>query len=116
MANGYEHTAEVIYGDTDSVMVKFGVDTVAEAMKLGEEAAKHVSDKFVKPIKLEFLQCSESATGLILIFKLREIEFKTRRVQFAEFALPSNAEDNNALLRRHMAHSHTAASTRVRPE
>ena len=54
MANGYEHTAEVIYGDTDSVMVKFGVDTVAEAMKLGEEAAKHVSDKFVKPIKLEF--------------------------------------------------------------
>ena len=52
--NGYEHTAEVIYGDTDSVMVKFGVDTVAEAMKLGEEAANYVITKFVKPIKLEF--------------------------------------------------------------
>merc|ERR1712223_1042568 len=52
--NGYEHTAEVIYGDTDSVMVKFGVDTVAEAMKLGEEAANYVTTKFVKPIKLEF--------------------------------------------------------------
>ena len=44
----------MIYGDTDSVMVKFGVDTVAEAMELGREAADFVSDKFVKPIKLEF--------------------------------------------------------------
>lgn len=54
IANGYEHDAKVIYGDTDSVMVRFGVGTVAEAMKLGEEAASKVSDKFVKPIKLEF--------------------------------------------------------------
>lgn len=35
-------------------MVKFGVDTVAEAMELGREAADFVSSKFVKPIKLEF--------------------------------------------------------------
>merc|ERR1719154_223492 len=54
IANGYEHDAKVIYGDTDSVMVRFGVSTVAEAMKLGEEAASKVSEKFVKPIKLEF--------------------------------------------------------------
>ena len=52
--NGYEFSAEVIYGDTDSVMVKFGVSTVAEAMKLGQEAAEFVSEKFIKPIKLEF--------------------------------------------------------------
>lgn len=52
--NGYEHNAKVIYGDTDSVMVRFGVDTVAEAMKLGQEAAVAVSDSFIKPIKLEF--------------------------------------------------------------
>lgn len=45
---------QVIYGDTDSVMVQFGVDTVAEAMELGQEAANSVSDKFVKPIRLEF--------------------------------------------------------------
>jgi hypothetical protein len=32
----------VIYGDTDSVMVRFGVGTVAEAMKLGQEAADKV--------------------------------------------------------------------------
>lgn len=45
---------QVIYGDTDSVMCKFGVGTVAEAMKLGQEAADLISEKFIKPIKLEF--------------------------------------------------------------
>jgi DNA polymerase delta subunit 1 len=54
IANGYSHDAQVIYGDTDSVMVKFGVKTLEEAMKLGEEAADYVSSKFIKPIKLEF--------------------------------------------------------------
>lgn len=54
IANGYSHDAQVIYGDTDSVMVKFGTTDLAEAMKLGEEAANYVSSKFVKPIKLEF--------------------------------------------------------------
>lgn len=54
IANGYSHDAQVIYGDTDSVMVKFGTTELAEAMKLGEEAANYVSSKFIKPIKLEF--------------------------------------------------------------
>ena len=54
IANGYTHDAEVIYGDTDSVMVKFGTSELAEAMKLGEEAADYVSSNFIKPIKLEF--------------------------------------------------------------
>ncbi|ORX72765.1 delta DNA polymerase [Linderina pennispora] len=52
--NGYAHNAEVIYGDTDSVMVKFGVKTLDEAMDLGKEAAEFVTTKFVNPIKLEF--------------------------------------------------------------
>lgn len=52
--NGYENDATVIYGDTDSVMVKFGVKSIEEAMKLGKEAADYVSAKFIKPIKLEF--------------------------------------------------------------
>lgn len=52
--NGYEHDSNVIYGDTDSVMVKFGTTDIAEAMKLGKEAAEYVSTKFIKPIKLEF--------------------------------------------------------------
>lgn len=53
-ANGYKNDATVIYGDTDSVMVKFGVETVEEAMALGEEAAEFISKTFIKPIKLEF--------------------------------------------------------------
>lgn len=40
-------------------MVKFGVETVAEAMKLGQEAAGKVTEKFIKPIKLEFEKVSK---------------------------------------------------------
>ena len=56
-ANGYEHDAEVVYGDTDSVMIKFGNKDLKKSMELGEEAAEFVSDTFVKPIKLEFEKC-----------------------------------------------------------
>merc|ERR1719428_2606591 len=35
-------------------MVKFGTESIQEAMKLGEEAADMVSETFLKPIKLEF--------------------------------------------------------------
>ena len=52
--NGYSANADVIYGDTDSVMIKFNVTDLEEAMKLGEEAATYVSSTFIKPIKLEF--------------------------------------------------------------
>jgi DNA polymerase elongation subunit (family B) len=52
--NGYDHDAKVIYGDTDSVMVKFGCPDLATAMRMGAEAADLVSGKFIKPIKLEF--------------------------------------------------------------
>lgn len=52
--NGYPGNADVVYGDTDSVMVRFGVQTVAEAMPLAMEAANRVSNIFPNPIKLEF--------------------------------------------------------------
>lgn len=52
--NGYPYDAQVIYGDTDSVMVKFGYQDLETCMKIGEEAAAYVSTKFVNPIKLEF--------------------------------------------------------------
>ncbi len=54
IANGYTHNADVIYGDTDSVMVNFGVTDIRDAMALGREAAKHVTAYFTQPIKLEF--------------------------------------------------------------
>lgn len=52
--NGYKSAAAVVYGDTDSVMVRFGVDSIEEAMRLGQEAANRISSEFVRPIKLEF--------------------------------------------------------------
>ncbi|KAF9054588.1 DNA polymerase family B-domain-containing protein [Panaeolus papilionaceus] len=54
IANGKSHDAEIIYGDTDSVMVRFGPNDLATVMALGNEAAELVTQKFIKPIKLEF--------------------------------------------------------------
>ena len=54
IANGYEHNALVVYGDTDSVMVKFGPTDIGEAMRLGREAAEYVTSHFINPINLEF--------------------------------------------------------------
>ena len=54
IANGYSHDADVIYGDTDSVMVKFGLSDLAETMDLARDAARFISEAFIKPIKLEF--------------------------------------------------------------
>jgi DNA polymerase delta subunit 1 len=70
VANGYKHDAIVVYGDTDSVMIKFGVGKeeapeelddkgrerwmIEESMRLAVEAADVVNRQFIKPIKLEF--------------------------------------------------------------
>lgn len=35
MANGHSHDAQVIYGDTDSVMVKFGPNDLEKVMAMG---------------------------------------------------------------------------------
>lgn len=51
---GYKHNSEVVYGDTDSVMIKFGVTNLEDAMILGKEASELISDQFKKPIKIEF--------------------------------------------------------------
>ncbi|THH28571.1 hypothetical protein EUX98_g5609 [Antrodiella citrinella] len=54
VANGHSHDAQVIYGDTDSVMVKFGPNDLETVMTMGSQAADFVTAKFIKPIKLEF--------------------------------------------------------------
>lgn len=66
------YKCQVIYGDTDSVMVKFGVGTVAEAMELGNEAAAYVSAKFIKPIKLEFEKVSSNKMLSIIYMSVPE--------------------------------------------
>lgn len=55
--NGYKADAEVIYGDTDSVMINFGIDSLEECMRLGKEASVEITKMFVKPISLEFEKC-----------------------------------------------------------
>lgn len=47
----------MVYGDTDSVMIKFGTDSLAKSMELGQEAADNVTQSFISPIKLEFEKC-----------------------------------------------------------
>lgn len=54
IVGGYQYNAEVVYGDTDSVMIQFGVPKIEEAMTLGREASDYISGTFTKPIKLEF--------------------------------------------------------------
>lgn len=59
-------------------MVKFGVESVAESMELGKEAASYVSGHFIKPIKLEFekvqmhLVASAFDQVLIIFIKLSQ--------------------------------------------
>ena len=53
-AQGFPYDSTVIYGDTDSVMIKFGIKTLNEAIKLGKESSEYVTANFKKPIKIEF--------------------------------------------------------------
>lgn len=55
--NNYKTDAKVIYGDTDSIMIKFGLSDLASVMELGREAAKYITSHFDRPISLEFEKC-----------------------------------------------------------
>ncbi|KAL0226420.1 hypothetical protein P9112_013744 [Eukaryota sp. TZLM1-RC] len=46
--------AKVVYGDTDSVMIDFGVKEVSRSIEMGHEAAEFITSHFEKPISLEF--------------------------------------------------------------
>ena len=55
--NGYACDANVLYGDTDSVMISFGVKTLDETIELGTQAAQYVTTFFAEPISLVFEKC-----------------------------------------------------------
>ncbi|KAL5007030.1 hypothetical protein ScPMuIL_015836 [Solemya velum] len=72
IANGYKHNAKVIYGDTDSVMCRFGTETVEESMELGKEAAEFISTNII-------------ATPGRLMHILVEMNLKLKSVEYAVF-------------------------------
>ncbi|KAK2196823.1 bifunctional DNA-RNA polymerase superfamily/DNA-directed DNA polymerase [Babesia duncani] len=53
-SNGYEFNAKVVYGDTDSVMIKFGTMDIQRSIDLGVEAAEYITSKLIRPITLVF--------------------------------------------------------------
>jgi DNA polymerase delta subunit 1 len=55
--NGFVADANVLYGDTDSVMISFGAKTLEQTIALGTEAAAHVTTFFAEPISLVFEKC-----------------------------------------------------------
>ena len=55
--NGFSGDAQVLYGDTDSVMIAFGAPTLEKTIELGREAAAHVTGYFASPISLVFEKC-----------------------------------------------------------
>ena len=67
---------QVIYGDTDSVMVLFGVSTVAEAMKLGKQAAEEITATFPKVSTTSYVSSAFSGA----VTKLHTISFQTQHV------------------------------------
>jgi DNA polymerase delta subunit 1 len=50
----YTHDAQVIYGDTDSVMINFKENDMKKVFQMALEISKFVSSKFEKPVSLEF--------------------------------------------------------------
>lgn len=72
---------QVVYGDTDSVMVKFGVESVAESMELGKEAASYVSGHFVKPIKLEFEKVTVTWEAIVFsVYSLYDVNRQPKAI------------------------------------
>ena len=49
-----EFGAEVVYGDTDSIFVKFPTKDLAEAISLGQKAAESITRQCRKPYKIEY--------------------------------------------------------------
>lgn len=49
-----EFGGEVVYGDTDSIFVKFPTKDLAEAIKLGQQSAERITSLCRRPYKIEY--------------------------------------------------------------
>nr|WGL40844.1 DNA polymerase UL30 [Psittacid alphaherpesvirus 6] len=73
--NSDKYRCEVVYGDTDSVFVRFTGMPVETLVRCGTEMARSISDAlFSSPIKLE---CEKTFTKLLLITKKKYIGIVT---------------------------------------
>lgn len=52
-----EYNADIIYGDTDSVMINFGDVTMERAMELGKAASNFMRPKYTKPLDCAWEKC-----------------------------------------------------------
>lgn len=52
-----EFNADIIYGDTDSVMINFGDVTMERAMELGKAASNFMRPKYTKPLDCAWEKC-----------------------------------------------------------
>ncbi|KAK5114206.1 hypothetical protein LTR85_010271 [Meristemomyces frigidus] len=66
-------SAEVVYGDTDSLFVYLKGRTRAEAFKIGDEIAKRVTEMNPRPVKLKFEKVYHPC---VLLAKKRYVGFK----------------------------------------
>jgi len=89
-SNGYGSDAEVVYGDTDSVMVRFGPElSLEDAMKLSAEASEVCTAAFPPPVRLEFekvyrpfcLMAKKRYAGLAWTSCDKEPEMETKGIE-----------------------------------
>ena len=52
--NGYENDCKVINFNDESIIVKFGTESIEESKSLGEEAAKFISEQLISPIQVKY--------------------------------------------------------------
>ncbi len=63
-----KHKGDVVYGDTDSIMVDLGIKDPHDCKTIGESLSEELSNLFPKPLKLEF----ERALAMALFIKKKK--------------------------------------------
>ena len=54
MKNGYENDCKVVNFNDESIIIKFGTESIEESKSLGIEAAKFISEQLISPIEVKY--------------------------------------------------------------